>query len=299
MRGHARYRTHPPVNPYLEAARPRTLTAAFAPVLVGTAAASTFIAWRFVAALVVAVAVQVAVNYANDYFDGVKGVDTDARVGPRRAVASGLIAPQEMKVAIWVCLAITCLAGLALAAATTWWLVAVGAAAVVAALGYSGGPKPYASAAMGEVFVFVFFGLVATVGSAYVQDERIVRTAVIASVPVGLFAVAILVANNLRDIPTDAAAGKRTLAVVLGDHGTRQLYLLVLVVAFGFLGVVALSADSPWPLLAAIAVPLAARPLELVRRGASGPDLIGVLAGTARAQLVFAVALTIGLVLGR
>ncbi len=285
------------MNPYLEAARPKTLTAAFAPVLVGTAAASTFILWRAAAALVVALAVQVAVNYANDYFDGVKGVDTEARLGPRRAVASGMIAPADKKRAIAVCFRVTGLAGLALAAATTWWLVAVGAACFVAALGYSGGPKPYASAAMGEVFVFVFFGLVATVGSAFVQDERIVRTAVIASVPVGLFAVAILVANNLRDIPTDGPAGKRTLAVVLGDGGTRTLFLLLFVLAFAFIGVIALSARSPWPVLAALAVPLSARPLELVRNGAQGPELIDVLAGTARVQLVFAIGLTVGLVL--
>ncbi len=286
------------MNVYLEAARPKTLTAAVAPVAVGTAAASTFVAWRALGALVVAVSVQVAVNYANDYFDGVAGVDTEARVGPRRAVASGLIEPRAMKRAIGVSLVVTAVAGLALAAATTWWLVAVGGLCFLAALGYSGGPKPYASLAIGELFVFVFFGLVATVGSAYVQDERIVRTAVIAAFPVGFFAVAILVANNLRDIPTDGPAGKRTLAVVLGDGATRQLFLLLFVLAFAFLGVISLSAGSLWPLLALVAVPLSARPLELVRNGAEGPELIEVLAGTARVQLVFSLALTVGLVVG-
>lgn len=288
-----------PVRPYVEAARPRTLTAAVAPVLVGTAAAQTFIAWRALAALVVAISVQVAVNYANDYFDGVSGVDTPARVGPRRAVASGLIAPQAMKRAIGVCLLVTGAAGLALAAAATWWLLVIGLTCFAAALGYSGGPRPYASVALGEVFVFVFFGLVATIGSAFVQDERIVRTAVIAAIPVGLFAVAILVANNLRDIPTDAPAGKRTLAVMLGDGVTRQMFLLLFVVAFAFLGVIALSARSLWPLLALVAVPLSARPLELVRNGAVGPELIDVLSGTARVQLVFALALTAGLAVPR
>lgn len=283
------------VSPYVEAARPRTLTAAVAPVMVGTASAQTFIAWRALAALVVAVSVQVAVNYANDYFDGVTGVDSAARIGPRRAVASGLIAPTAMKQAIVLCLLVTATAGLALAAATTWWLLAIGLACFVAALGYSGGPKPYASLALGEVFVFVFFGLVATIGSAFVQDERIPRTAVIAAIPVGLFAVAILVANNLRDIPTDAPAGKRTLAVMLGDGVTRQMFVLLFVVAFSFLGVISLSAGSPWPLLALVAVPLSAKPLELVRNGAVGPELIDVLSGTARVQLVFAVALTVGL----
>ena len=285
------------MNAYVEAARPRTLTAAVAPVAVGTAAATTFIAWRALAALIVAVSVQVAVNYANDYFDGVTGVDTDDRLGPRRAVASGLIEPAAMKRAIGIALAVTAVAGLALAAGTTWWLLAVGLACFVAAIGYSGGPKPYASLALGEVFVFIFFGLVATIGSAFVQDVEIVRTAVIAAFPVGFFAVAILVANNLRDIPTDEPAGKRTLAVVMGDGATRQLFLLLFVLAFAFLGVIALSAESSWPLLALLAVPLAAKPLELIRNGARGPELIAVLAGTAKVQLVFSLALTVGLVI--
>ena len=285
------------MNAYVEAARPRTLTAAVAPVAVGTAAATQFIAWRALAALIVAVSVQVAVNYANDYFDGVTGVDTDDRLGPRRAVASGLIEPAAMKRAIGIALAVTAVAGLALAAGTTWWLLAVGLACFVAAIGYSGGPKPYASLALGEVFVFIFFGLVATIGSAFVQDVEIVRTAVIAAFPVGFFAVAILVANNLRDIPTDGPAGKRTLAVVMGDGATRQLFLLLFVLAFAFLGVIALSAESSWPLLALLAVPLAAKPLELIRNGARGPELIAVLAGTAKVQLVFSLALTVGLVI--
>lgn len=283
------------MNPYVEAARPRTLTAAVAPVLVGTATAATFIAWRALAALVVALSVQVAVNYANDYFDGVKGVDTEARMGPRRAVASGLIAPPAMKRAIVQALLVTALAGITLAAATTWWLVAVGALCFLAALGYSGGPKPYASAALGEVFVFVFFGLVATVGSAYVQDEAVTATAVLASVPVGLLAVAILVANNLRDIPTDAAAGKRTLAVVMGDRATRQLLIGVVIGAFATLGAIGLVAGSPWPFLALLAAVPAARPLELVRGGAAGPALIEVLGGLARTQVVFGVLLAVAL----
>lgn len=283
------------MNPYVEAARPRTLTAAVAPVLVGTATAATFIAWRALAALVVALSVQVAVNYANDYFDGVKGVDTEARMGPRRAVASGLIAPPAMKRAIVQALAVTALAGITLAAATTWWLIAVGALCFLAALGYSGGPKPYASAALGEVFVFVFFGLVATVGSAYVQDEAVTATAVLASVPVGLLAVAILVANNLRDIPTDAEAGKRTLAVVMGDRATRQLLIGVVIGAFATLGAISLAAGSPWPFLALLAAVPAARPLELVRGGAAGPALIAVLGGLARTQAVFGVLLAVAL----
>jgi 1,4-dihydroxy-2-naphthoate octaprenyltransferase len=285
------------VNPYVEAARPRTLTAAVAPVIVGTATATTFVAWRALAALIVSVSVQVAVNYANDYFDGVKGVDTEARLGPRRAVASGMISPPAMKRAILNAFVVTGLAGLALAAATTWWLLAVGALCFLAALGYSGGPKPYASAALGEVFVFVFFGLVATVGSAFVQDEAVTVTAVLAAVPVGLFAVAILIANNLRDIPTDELAGKRTLAVVLGDRGTRHLLTGTIIGAFAFLGVIGLSVGSAWPFLALLAAVPIARPLEDVREGAAGPGLIPVLGGIARTQLAFAVLLTIALVL--
>jgi len=160
------------VNVWVEAARPPTLPAAIAPVLVGTAAASRLVLWRFAAALVVALGVQVAVNYANDYFDGVRGGDTPQRVGPRRAVASGLVAPARMRAAIAVALGVAAVAGSALSAAVGWELLGVGLACFVAALAYSGGPRPYASSGLGELFVFVFFGLVATVGSAYVHDER-------------------------------------------------------------------------------------------------------------------------------
>lgn len=285
------------MNVWVEAARPRTLPAAVAPVLVGTAAAAAFSAWRAVAALVVSVAVQVGVNYANDYFDGVRGVDTAARTGPRRAVAAGLVPAARMRGAIGVALGVAALAGLALAAATTWWLLAVGAVSFAAALAYSGGPRPYASAGLGEVFVFVFFGLVATVGSAYVQDERVPAAAVAAALPVGLLIVAILVANNLRDIPTDTAAGKRTLAVRLGDRGTRRLFAGLVAVPFPLLVAVALAAGSPWPLLALLAVPLAVPPLRAVLGGASGRDLIPALAGTGRLVGVFGVLLALGLVL--
>ncbi len=285
------------MNRYVEAARPRTLPAAVAPVLVGTAAAVRFSAWRALAALGVALAVQVAVNYANDYSDGMRGVDTAARVGPRRAVASGLIAPAAMKVAIGCALLVAAAFGVALAAVTTWLLLLVGLVCFLAALGYSGGPRPYASLGLGEVFVFVFFGLVATVGSQFVQDEAIGRLAVIAAFPVGFLAVAILVVNNLRDIPTDTQAGKRTLAVRLGDGWTRQLYLGLMLAPFLFVGVLALAARSAWPLLALVALPLVVGPTTLVRNGAAGPELIAVLGQTARVQLVFAVLLALGLAL--
>ncbi len=287
------------MNPYVEAARPRTLPAAVAPVLVGTAAASTFVAWRFAAALVVALAVQVAVNYANDYFDGVRGVDTPDRVGPRRAVATGTVAPAAMRTAVAAALAVAAVAGLALAAAAGWQLVAVGAVCFAAALAYSGGPRPYASAGLGEVFVFVFFGLVATVGSQYVHDERVAGVAVAAAVPIGLLATAILVVNNLRDLGTDRAAGKVTLAVRLGDARTRDLYGGL--VTLPFLVVAALSVaaldGSPWPLLAWLTLPLALRAGRTVRRGATGPALVAVLGATGRLELLFGVLLAAGLVL--
>ena len=285
------------MHPLVEAARPKTLSAGVAPVLVGTAAADRFVAWRFAAALVVGVAVQVGVNYANDYFDFVRGVDTPARVGPRRAVAAGLVAPARMRLAMLAAFGVAAVAGLALAAAAGWELLLVGALCFAAAVSYSGGPRPYASAGLGELFVFTFFGLVATVGSAYVQDGRIVTAAVAAAVPVGLLAVAILVVNNLRDIETDAAAGKQTLAARIGDARTRTLYVLLLAVAFASVAAVASAVRSPLPVLAALAAPLAAGPLRVVRDRVHGRGLIPALAGTARLQLVFGVLLALGLAL--
>ena len=284
------------MNVWVEAARPRTLPAAVAPVLVGTAAADRVIVWRFVAALVVGLAIQVGVNYANDYFDGVAGVDTAERVGPRRAVASGLVAPPAMRNAMLAAFAVAAVAGLALGAAAGWQLVAVGALCFLAALGYSGGPRPYASAGLGEVFVFVFFGLVATLGAAYVQAETIPAAAVPAAVAMGLLAVALLVVNNLRDIPTDTAAGKRTLAVRLGDARTRVLYRGLLVAAPVAAVAVAAVAGSPAPLLALLAVAAAVPALRRVGAGAVGRDLVAALGATARFQLVFALLLAAGLV---
>jgi 1,4-dihydroxy-2-naphthoate polyprenyltransferase len=284
---------------WVEAARPRTLSAAVAPVLVGTAAASAddVIWWRAAAALVVALSVQVAVNYANDYFDGVRGVDNEARVGPRRAVAEGLVTPTAMKRAIVVALAVSAAAGIALAAATTWWLLGVGAVCFLAAIGYSGGPRPYASAGLGELFVFVFFGLVATVGSTFVQVEAITLGSLAASLPVGLLAVAILVANNLRDLTTDAEVGKVTLAVRLGERGTRLLYATTVVAAFALLPAVAFAVGHAGAALFPLAaLPLAIGPVRTTLAGAIGPRLIPVLVGTARLQLVLGVLLAVGLV---
>jgi 1,4-dihydroxy-2-naphthoate octaprenyltransferase len=285
---------------WVEAARPRTLSAAVAPVLVGTAAAGleTVVWWRAGAALVVAIAVQVAVNYANDLFDGVRGVDTAARVGPRRAVASGLATASAMRFAMIAALGVAAVAGLALAAATTWWLLGVGAVCFLAALGYSGGPRPYASVGLGEVFVFVFFGLVATMGSTFVQLERLTLVSALAAIPVGLLAVAILLANNLRDLTTDAEAGKVTLAVRLGERGTRLVYAATVVGAFAALPAVGLgvghAAASLYPLAS---LPLALGPVRATLAGAIGPRLVPVLVGTARLQLVLGVLLAVGLVI--
>jgi 1,4-dihydroxy-2-naphthoate octaprenyltransferase len=290
-----------PVNVWVEAARPRTLPASVAPVLVGTAAGaeSHDVHWlRFVLAVVVALAVQVAVNYANDYFDGVRGVDTVQRAGPRRAVASGLVAPKRMLLGVAAAMAVAAGAGVALAAMVTWWLLLVGLAAFVALLGYSGGPRPYASAGLGEVFVFVFFGLIATLGSSYVQHRQLPATAWVAAIATGVLAVAILVVNNLRDVPTDAVAGKRTLAVRLGEARTRQLFVALIGLGLA-LAVVGgpVAARSGWPLLALLAVPLAREPVTAVRGGGVGRALIPALGGTGRLELAVAILLGVGLLL--
>lgn len=290
------------LNGWVEAARPRTLPAAVVPVLVGSAAAERpveeLLVWRMLLALVVALSLQVAVNFANDLFDAQRGIDSEDRLGPRRAVASGLITPAAMKRGVVAALLVAGVAGLALAAMTTWWLLAVGAACGLAALGYSGGPRPYASAALGEVFVFVFFGLVATVGSLWVQDEAFTAVGWIAAVPVGMLAVALLVVNNLRDIPTDEAASKRTLAVVLGDERTRDLLAVLVRFAIAMAVVVALVGRAPWAILAvALALPAWTAVIRPVRAGASGAELVPVLEATARLHLVNGVVLAVALAL--
>jgi 1,4-dihydroxy-2-naphthoate polyprenyltransferase len=289
------------VNVWVEAARPRTLPASLAPVLVGTAAGAAALGVRwssFALVVVVALSLQVAVNYANDYFDGVRGVDTVQRAGPRRAVASGLVSPRAMLTAIGLAIAVAAAAGFALAATVSWWLLLIGLGAFLALLGYSGGPRPYASAGLGEVFVFVFFGLVATLGSSYVQHRQLPATAWVAAVVTGALAVAILVVNNLRDVPTDAVAGKRTLAVRIGEARTRQLFVVAIAVGV-LLAVIGepLAARSAWPLLAVLAVPLAREPVNAVRGGGVGRALIPALGGTGRLELAVAVLLAAGLLL--
>jgi 1,4-dihydroxy-2-naphthoate polyprenyltransferase len=282
---------------WVAGARPRTLPAALAPVLVGTGAAAALDGFRLVPALlalVVALALQVAVNYANDYSDGRRGTDAD-RVGPMRLVGSGAASARQVLVAAALSFAVAAVAGLTLAALSSWWLVAVGAVCIVAAWTYTGGPIPYGYRALGEVFVFVFFGLVAVVGTTFVQTLRIEGLAVAASVPVGLLIVAILVVNNLRDIEGDAAVGKRTLAVLLGDHATRLFFAALLTVPF--VVIAAIGIGRPWALLGLLAAPLAVPPVRVVLGGGRGTALIAALAGTGVLTLATGVLFALGLAL--
>ena len=285
-------------------ARPRTLGAGLVPVIVGTAAAGEVIWWRFAAAALVAAGLQIGVNLANDYFDGVRGVDTHERVGPPRITQSGAASPRAVLGAALLSIAVAGFAGLALAIATRPVLVlVVGGLGIIAALLYSGGPRPYAGLGLGEVMVFVFFGLVATCGTTFVMVETVTAASWWCAVVMGLLAVAILEANNIRDITTDEAAGKRTLAVRLGEQHARALYGTMVVGAFGTIvaGVLAhLLNDSvgltQWGLVGLAAWPLAIQPLEAARV-ASGRDLIPVLVGTAKLHAATGLLLSLGLVL--
>ena len=280
-------------------ARPRTLPAAIVPVALGAGAAAGdggAVWWRLPLALIVSLALQVGVNYANDYSDGVRGTD-DARVGPLRLVASGLAEPGAVKRAAFIAFGVAAVAGLILAAATTWWLLAVGAASILAAWFYTGGPRPYGYAGLGELFVFVFFGLVATVGTTYVLIERLTSLSTVMGAGAGCLACALLAINNLRDRPSDEAVGKRTLAVRIGDASTRALYVALLIAAFVCVAIAA--RWRPWVLLAFGAAPLAAVAAHLVRGGAAGRELIAVLGATGRVQLTYGAFATLGLVLSR
>ena len=275
-------------------ARPRTLVAAIVPVLVGASWAGRHAVSipRSLLALLVAVAFQIGVNYANDYFDGVRGVDTAARMGPRRLVASGLAPARAVATAAIVMVSVGAIAGLALALLTTPWLIAAGAASVLGLLLYSGGPRPYASVGLGELSVFVFFGLVATCGTAYVQQDRLDASVLWLAVPVGLLACALLMANNLRDIPTDSLAGKRTLAVRLGGQRSRALLVVTVTVALLVPTMGALVRSLPWlTVVTLITVPLAIAPLRVVR-AAEGRALVPALIGITRLDLVFGIILT-------
>jgi 1,4-dihydroxy-2-naphthoate polyprenyltransferase len=282
-----------PLTVWWIGARPRTLVAAVVPVLVGAswAGRAAVSIPRSLLALLVAVAFQIGVNYANDYFDGVRGVDTAARIGPRRLVASGLAPARAVATAAIVMVAVGSVAGLVLSLLTTPWLLVAGAAAVLGLLLYSGGPKPYASSGLGEISVFVFFGLVATCGTAFVQQDRLTPGVLWLAVPVGLLACALLMVNNLRDIPTDTVAGKRTLAVRLGAERSRMLLIATIAVALVLPSVGALFRSLPaLAALTLITIPLAVPPLRTVRV-AEGRALVPALLGITRLQFVFGVIL--------
>jgi len=286
------------MNRWMKGARPRTLPAAVVPVAIGAAAAvgdGDVVWWRVAAALVVSLALQVGVNYANDYSDGVRGTD-DVRVGPARLVAGGLASPPAVKRAAMIAFAVAAVSGLAIAVDTSLWLLAVGAAAIAAGWFYTGGPRPYGYLGLGEVFVFVFFGLVATAGTTYAAIENVTGLSIVMGCAAGLLACALLVVNNLRDIPTDREVGKRTLAVRLGDARTRWFFAGL--IAGAYLCVVAAAAWRLPVLLAVVSLPLAVGPVRAVRGGATGAALIAVLGQTGRLQLGFGVAATVGLVLG-
>ncbi|MET0740356.1 MAG: 1,4-dihydroxy-2-naphthoate polyprenyltransferase [Candidatus Nanopelagicales bacterium] len=282
---------------WVAGARPRTLPAAIAPVAVGSGAADFadgFVWWRALLCLIVALALQIGVNYANDYSDGVRGTDT-SRVGPMRLVGSGTATATSVRTAAVMSFAVAAAAGLVLAAVSSWWLLLVGAAAIAAAFFYTGGPRPYGYAGLGEVFVLVFFGFVAVCGTTYVQAGEITGVAWLGGLGVGLLACAVLVVNNLRDIPTDSAAGKRTLAVRLGDRRTRMLYVVLVTVPFlvtTVMAVVALAA-----LIAIAAFPLTFAPMRAVLSVARGPALVPVLTGTGRVLLAYGLLLGLGLAL--
>jgi 1,4-dihydroxy-2-naphthoate polyprenyltransferase len=292
--------SQPSLADWVAGARPRTLPAAIVPVAVGAGVAigtdaTDVVWWRVVVALAVSLLLQIGVNYANDYSDGVRGTD-DVRVGPMRLVASGKASPSAVKRAALGCLGLAAVAGLALAATTSWWLLLVGLAAILAAWGYTGGPKPYGYLGLGELFVFTFFGLVATVGTTYVAIEHVPWVAWPAASGVGFLACALLVVNNLRDIPTDTATGKRTLAVRVGDRATRLLYVALIAGAIVLALVCAI--DRPWSALALLAAAVAVVPVRRVMAGASGRELIAVLGATGRLQLAYGALMTLGLALG-
>jgi 1,4-dihydroxy-2-naphthoate octaprenyltransferase len=281
------------LSKWLVGARPRTLPAAIAPVVVATALAGSDASLvPALLALLVSLALQVGVNYANDYSDGIRGTDAN-RVGPIRITASGLATPSSVKAAAFISFGIGATAGLALAAMTSWWLILVGALAILAAWGYTGGKNPYGYLGLGELFVFIFFGVVATVGTFYVQSEQITRDALLASIPMGTFSCALLAVNNIRDRALDEPVGKRTLAVRLGDRNSRIFFAAL--IALGYLAVAAMG--NPWLALTLLSAPMALSLVRGVLGGAQGRDLIPSLAKTGKLQLQFSILFSIALVL--
>ena len=287
------------LNLWVKGARPKTLPAAVAPVLVGSACASVEVSltqsWgNSFLALIVSLALQVAVNFANDYSDGVRGTDSD-RVGPMRLVGSGAKKPSSVKRAAFVAFGVAAVFGLWLAVLTSWWLLVVGVACIAAGWFYTGGSKPYGYYGFGELFVFVFFGVVATTGTTFVVIQSITATSIVASIAVGCLACALLVINNLRDIPGDTRAGKKTLAVRLGDKQTRRVYYSLL--AFTGVAILQMSVDKPTVLIGLLGLIVAVPAIRKVAQHAVGQELISVLGATGRTQMLTAVTLSVGLVL--
>ncbi len=288
---------------WLMAARPRTLPAAIAPVLVGTSLAGfggSFHVLRFLAALLGAIFIQVGTNLSNDYSDARRGADADDRLGPVRVTAGGLVPPRQVLIATYVSFGLAVLAGIYLIAVAGWLLLVIGAASILAGVLYTGGPRPYGYEGLGELFVFLFFGVVAVAGSFFVQVKHLHWEAFALSVPVGLLAAAILVVNNIRDVDSDRRAGKRTLAVKLGRERTRVMFAAILGLAFLLVPVTWLFGPlEAWVMLSWLSLPLAVRLFGIVRTRTDGPSLNGALAASGQLQLVFCVLLSAGLLLSR
>jgi 1,4-dihydroxy-2-naphthoate octaprenyltransferase len=289
-----------PLRIWVMAARPRTLPAAIAPVLVGTALAGSegeFRPLAFAAALVASVFIQIGTNLSNDYSDARRGADTEERLGPVRVTAGGLVPPRKVLVATWLAFAIAVAAGGYLIVLVGWELLAIGAASILAGILYTGGPRPYGYEGLGELFVFLFFGVVAVTGSYYVQTEELSALALALSVPVGLLAAAILVVNNIRDVDTDRRAGKRTLAVRIGRERARRLFAAVVVLAFVVVAAVAAVDDRPELLLTLLCAPLLPPLIRTVSSRTDGPSLNGALARCGALLGLFSLLLSAGLLL--
>ena len=280
------------MNKWILGARIKTLPAAIAPVIVGTSLADQIKVINALLALIVSLSLQIAVNYANDFSDGVRGTDTN-RVGPTRLVASKLATASSVKNASFISFFVAIIAGTLLAFNTSIWLIAVGLISILAAWGYTGGKKPYGYLGFGEVAVFIFFGIVATVGSYYVQVEQISSSALLLSIPMGSLSCAILVINNLRDLNQDKLVSKRTMAVKLGDANTRIFYVLLLVLAQ--VSAVAAASINNYALLTLLWLPLTYSAANQVLKGASGKELITILGKTSRLQFLLALTLAISL----
>jgi 1,4-dihydroxy-2-naphthoate octaprenyltransferase len=278
---------------WVDGARPRTLPAAIAPVLVATAlAGDSFNPLTALLALIVSLSLQIGVNYANDYSDGIRGTDND-RIGPSRITAGGLAKPVQVKSAAFISFGVAAVAGLGLAITTSWWLIAVGAISIAAAWGYTGGKNPYGYMGLGELFVFIFFGLVATVGTFYVQTEEITAQSILAGVIVGSLACAILVINNVRDRAKDEVVGKRTLAVRLGDKNSRILYSVLVTAPY----LLTAGFGSPWTMLTLLTLPMTISILKALWSGIQGVDLIALLGKTGKLQMFFSLALSLALII--